>query len=494
MDKILKPESMFYYDKLEIEKVGSNFLMKRAGEEIFKKINEIKKRIIILVGPGNNGGDGIVLASLLFKQGLDVHIIYVEEPKSESSIYYKTILEKEGFNNFLTINDIKKNDFVVDAILGNGSRWKLDGNIKIACEKVNFIKPYVLSIDIPTGLDSKNGIADKNCIKANKTIAIQEYKSGHFINDGKDFVGDLEKVDIQIPTKEDFKLLTKEDFNNFLLKRKNNTNKNDYKRISIIGGSENFKGAPLLSLLAITSLKCGSGLAMICSIKEVIDIVNKFSLDVTTYKLKKKNKAINFSKKDLDKIIELSSSIIIGPGLTKTKTTKKILEYLIKNFNGYIIIDADAIEMYRDIKLNSKNINIKPIVILTPHIREFSKYSLVDEKYIKNNIIDVINNVIKSNNEYLLLKGPTTLIISKDETYFISNGTPAQAKAGNGDVLTGVIASLVNNTKDTIQKTIAYSAYICNLAAQELKDIQGENSVLASEIARYISKFNMEKN
>lgn len=492
MNKILKPKTMQYFDNLEIQKVTSNFLMKRAAEEVSKKINDTKKRIIILVGSGNNGGDGIALASIIVKRKLKTYVIYVQEPKSESSIYFKNILEQEEkFTNFLSIDDITKDDLIIDAILGNGSRHNLKNNIEKVCKKLKELKPEIISIDIPTGLNSETGIADPNCIKADKTIAIQEYKSGHFLNDAKDYVGILEKVDIQIPNKEDFILLDDKDFKNFLEKRKNNSNKNTYKRVSIIGGSENFKGAPILSLLAITSLKCGSGLAMVCSIKEVTDIITKTSLDATTYTLKKKSKAIKFSKSDLDKIIKISNSIVIGPGLTKTKSTIKILKYLLENFDGYLIIDADAILIYKELKEILKQEEIKSKIILTPHIRELSRFLDCTEDYIKNNIIKIVENFVKNNDECLLLKGPTTIVANKESIYFVNNGSPAQAKAGNGDVLTGVIAAIVNNSSEELAKKVAFSSYICNLAASELKEIQGENSVLASEIAKYISKFNI---
>ncbi|MCQ2399976.1 MAG: bifunctional ADP-dependent NAD(P)H-hydrate dehydratase/NAD(P)H-hydrate epimerase, partial [Clostridia bacterium] len=235
-------------DKYTIENLGvpSDVLVERAGEAVAEEIIRRKKggRVLVVCGRGNNGADGKVIA--------------------------KTLSSHHGFS--VKIYDVCADDIsvldgdydiIVDCIFGTGLNRKVDGEYKTVIDKINGKGKYVVSCDIPSGLNADTGVPMGVAVKANLTVAVQEYKTGHFFNDGIDYSGETVAKDIGISIwGEDFSYrLTKEDVCAYFPKRNRNSNKGDYKKACVIGGSESFYGAPLLSSLSLTSLVGGAGYA-----------------------------------------------------------------------------------------------------------------------------------------------------------------------------------------------------------------------------------------
>ena len=319
MERVLTVEQMREADRYSIEtlKIEENELIERAGlavaEEIFLRFKG--GRVLVCLGKGNNGKDGKVVARhLRLRHGFSVKIFSIKE---------------KNFNVF-----DNKFDVVVDCLFGTGLNRELKDEDLLAVEKINKSNAYVVSCDIPSGLNGNNGKRYPKCVKANLTIAIQDYKIGHFINDGIDHVGELIVKDIGISIWDErflFKLEDK-DVAPLFESRKRNVNKGNFGKVCIFGGSVNFTGSVLLSLNALTALKTGVGYANLTVPKSLLKGYIGLNPECTLSPYKDIRGIVAFDKKALEKICSYQT-IALGMGMGNSKNVYKIIKFLLKKLS-----------------------------------------------------------------------------------------------------------------------------------------------------------------
>ena len=474
---------MKLFDQKQIEKVGSLPLMQRAAKAVYEEIDRKDKKIYIISGGGNNGGDGIALLELFLKDGYKPYLYLTSKKLSQDSQYFFDRVK--GYENIFDISKCDYNaDIIVDCILGTGFSGEVREDIKDIIEKINASKAYVISVDIPSGLSGQSGVANK-AVKASKTIAIQFAKYGHFLQDGKDYIGDIVVKDIGIEACENTAKII-EDKDVVFNKRNNNTNKGSFGKATIIGGCKNFVGAIKIANMGVSALRVGAGLNTLAIPKSIYDAIAPSVVESTIMLLKDEDGYLKFDKENLDKIISQSTSIAIGMGMGPNKAeNEKIIRYVIENFNGPILIDADGLNAFEgkiDYLLDKEN------VILTPHPKELSRLTSRDVKEILEDSMTFVDNLMKGRKATLLLKGSSTIIANENEKYLVVNGTPALAKGGSGDTLSGVIVGLLAQGYKNIQATFM-GAYLCAISAKDLEKDYSQYGVLASDVAKNISKF-----
>lgn len=459
-------------------------LMYRAANALFSSIDFKKyKEVLIVAGPGNNGGDGIALASILKDRNIDFKIFFTSKKISEDGHYFYNKI-KDNLKKHIVEKINKKYDLIVDSIFGVGLKRELNKEYVDIVKAINKNGKYIVSCDIPSGLSSDNGLAIPIAVKANETIAISDYKLGHFLNDAKDYVGLLKCVKIGIkPMALDAHLVEKSDIANIFKPRKNNSNKHDYGRVVIIGGSLNFPGAIQLAHLGFTALKLGAGLVSIAFPNFLYNVLSQNVLDATLMPLSSNGKSIKFNKEELDKIMKIADAILIGPGLSICADTEKVVKYILVNYTGKLLLDADAITIV------SKDRNIlkdkKCDVLFTPHIKEAERLFKIKKDIILQDPISYAKNFAKEYNVKILLKGPSTIITDGDKVYITNTGNPCMSKGGNGDVLSGVILGLLSQNNSSV-KSLYTASFLTGLAGDKAKLAHGEYSVLASEIPNFI--------
>ena len=256
---------------------------------------------------------------------------------------------------------------------------------------------------------------------------------------------------------------------NLILNRKDDGHKGDFGKVGIIGGSIGMCGS--VDLCAKASLRTGSGLVYnICpnSISDILQIkaVENIVLPIS------------------DKISNLDA-IAIGCGLGRNEENAKILEMIVKNFKKPIVIDADAIFFLRNIKAEILNRNN---IVITPHEVEFSRFSSYDLKNIKENRLEVVNKFFEKNLKYtLVLKGKNTIVKSDKEIYINDTGNSGMATAGSGDCLTGIILSLLGQGLNAFNSA-KLGVFIHGLAGDFAKEELGEDSLVASDIIKFLQK------
>lgn len=478
--------------------IDSLILMERAGLETFNfiKKNLIKniqdnKNILILVGVGNNGGDGLVLARLLFLDNIKTQVILIGEnnKRTKENLKQLDIIKKLGINtieyNKQYIEDLlKDSSLIVDSIFGIGLTREIYGQYFSLINQINKSNITKLSLDIPSGIDANSGKSLGISIKANYTITYGFNKIGLFMDQAVDNIGKLICVDIGIPrfyandikTSLIDKSLIKQIFPKPRLK---NSFKNKYGKCLLIGGSISMSGAIVLS--AKSALKSGLGLCSILVEKDIHTIVaSQIPTAMTNYH--------NFILDDkLKQFINSFDSIVFGPGINKdTLFNKELLVYLITEYDKKLLIDADGLNIL------SRNtdllINPQSEVVITPHVGEFSRLMNINSKDIQTDRIKFVEEFcLKYPKITLVLKGSKSIISNNDKVFINSTGNPILARGGSGDILSGIIGTFLAQSINCLESAILGN-YIHGLTSDIALNENSEHSIITEELIPYISK------
>jgi len=466
----------------------SKELMKNAGYEIFKSFNWYGK-ILIVAGSGNNAGDGYVLAKYLCDSNIIPTVFIIKNKFSiDGKYYYDEIKDKAN----IVIEDISKIDFnsydiIVDCIFGTGFKGDVISPYKEIIEDINKSNAYKISVDINSGLNGDTGLAHI-AVKSDLTLAIEAPKTGFYLNDGKDYIKNIKTLKIGINHLiEPYNLIEATDLKELFWERKNNSNKGDYGYIGLIGGSIPYSGAIRLAEMANSAMRSGAGVCMVATLKELANIIIPNILESTIYPLSSDGLYIKFNEDEIKNFIKKLKAIAFGMGIGNNIDTKLMLEYILKNYDKTLIIDADGLNALSKI---DKNIikNSKAKIILTPHLKEFERLSGYSIDEIKNDPINLSMKYAAELNLILLLKGPSTIITDGKIVNIVSKGTPGMATAGSGDVLSGIIAAITAYNPNNLLLATSGAAYINGRAGELAKDESSDITMISSDTANNIKK------
>ena len=425
-------------------------LMQSAGEKCADYISSNvarNKEVLVICGPGNNGGDGFIIGNDLLNKGYKVKIFLTHPLKNKKRDNYKAFkrLDCEVFNLKDLHKELKKKTkpIIVDCIFGTGLNKNVNSIIKNIIKAINKKKAFIYSIDIPTGVSSDNGKVMGEAIKANITLALHCKKIGHVLFPGVYFSGLIKVLDIGI-RKSLNKMANnriKENNPNLWINKKfpwkkYNSHKYSRGRVYIYGSLKNYIGASLLSSSA--AIRCGAGSVTVVANKDTIDKYNQRFFSLLKIEINSKEELKNFLN---DSLI---TSFLIGPGAGVNQQTIDNVK-LISKFVSSVVIDADAITSFTK---NSKELFsiLDKNKIITPHEGEFNRI-FTDLKHVKNKIEKSII-ASKKANCVLVFKGPDTIIASPDGKVCVNTiSTEELAVIGSGDVLAGIITSLIGKNK-----------------------------------------------
>ncbi len=442
VNKTVSSLEMRFLEKEEFSRKESYFFMKKAGKQAFNfiknKFNN-KQIVIVLSGPGNNGGDGFVVAKLLKNYGYKTEVYTLIDNKKYKGDSLKALKNYGEKTKRISSLKIKKKALIVDALFGIGLSREITGKLKKTFKQINKSSNKVVSMDIPSGISSDTGEMLGCAIKADYTITFHRKKLGHIMNPGKKFSGKLKVADIGFKNKKmasNFLINSpKLWIKNFPIK-KFSSHKYSRGRVVIFGSKKEFTGATILA--AESALRTGTGSVKILCSKETFQI---YSIKFPSV-LKAEINNINQLKIFLQK--EKITSLLIGPGSGKNEKIKEVTKLILKKVK-YVVLDADAITCFKD-DVESFYSLLDKNKIITPHIGEFHKIFPKIKKRISN--IDkalLASKLIKSN---ILLKGSHTVIVSHDKKIVINNHSSSElAVIGSGDVLSGLIVSLIGEKK-----------------------------------------------
>ena len=462
------------------------------------------KKVIAICGSGNNGGDGIACARILYEWGFNVEIFVIGKKEKftgqtraqvDLAVNSEADLKIVEPSELITDRDDFKNVIVIDAIFGVGFKGRLEGDLEKLARYLNMFNSVKVAIDIPSGVNGSNGRVESTAIKCDYTITFGVNKTGIAVYPGKDYAGEVIVADIGFPKKAlesvSYNNFTfdKSDIEYFLPERKEYSNKGDFGKILIIAGSEEMCGASYLSALA--AYRSGAGLVRIFTPKG-----NRISLQnlipeaiLTTYDDSPEMDIEADTEEKLYKAVkEWADAVVIGPGLGISKRSKSIVRKVIEISEVTTVIDADGLRLFREVteekenrKLDLKK-DLKTDFVLTPHIKELSDLLYLSKEEVKDNIIDIADK-LKYCKGKVVIKEARTLVAGEGRCYINNSGNSAMAKAGSGDVLTGIIAALMVGDKLRPFIMVALGVYIHGLAGDILKEKKGSHGILARELA-----------
>lgn len=489
--KILNTTEIKNLETKVINEIGipSLVLMERASFSVFDYLkNHLIKnnniRILILAGNGNNGGDAIALSRMFFLDKIYVELCIISENSNktnENNIQFE-IISKLGVN-VIDFENIGNNyDLIIDGIFGSGLSRELNEYYKNTMDFINNLDGIKIALDIPSGINGNTGEVMGKAFIADYTFTFGFYKVGLLMDSALDYVGKLILTDIGLPyhlsKNITLSYLTEEKVTNLLKPRSKNSYKNKFGRTLIIGGQENMSGA--LVLATNSALRSGTGLVNVMTEKSIHSIV---ATQVPS--------AMVISFDNFENFIEIFNSsekpdtILFGIGSGKNATKKEILEYLIKNFEKTLVIDADGLNLLAENIDLLKSRTFKTII--TPHIGEFSRLSgFTSVEIQKNKLLCLKDFLANKNNLVVVLKGAKSLISDGKKTYINSTGNAIFSRGGSGDILSGLIAGL--STYNDFFEASLLGTYIHGLAGDLALEDYNENSVLTEELLIYISK------
>ena len=494
--KIFDVKQFAEADKVTIEKEGitSEILMERAATLVFNEIHSrlqgAKISIKIFCGIGNNGGDGLVIGRLLIENGYNVTIYVVNYSNKRSEDFlanYEKIKEvASSWPILLTKKDnlpnLKKTDFIIDAIFGIGLNRSLDEWVGKLVKHINSSEAFILSVDMPSGLFSEKIPSENDAvIKANFTLSFQAPKLIFFLPQTPDFVGDLQILDIGLdwnflhkaPAKA--RLIDKNEAIGLYIPRKKNSHKGDYGHSLIIGGSYGKIGS--IALTGIAALRTGAGLVTFFSPKcgyQILQTVLPEAMVITDID---ENELRNI-KFDIEPDV-----ICFGMGAGTSSVSLNAFKQLLQRTSNPMVIDADGLNMLSKEKELLKSVPKNSV--LTPHPKELER--LIGKWEDDFEKLEKAKKFTKKHKVILVIKGAFTFTISGDEMYINNTGNPGMATAGSGDVLSGVITGLISQKYHPLNAAV-FGVYLHGRAGDILADEKSYQGMISGDIATNIGR------
>ncbi|NOU16638.1 MAG: NAD(P)H-hydrate dehydratase [Bacteroidales bacterium] len=483
-------------DRLTIEKepISPINLMERAADALFRwfacNISAVNT-IAIFAGPGNNGGDGLALARMLIDSGYIVEV-YTFESANNSPDYLINLarLKNQKIVTPIVIKDksnfpkINSNTIIVDALFGSGLARPLSGLTSELIDYLNDSRAQIISVDIPSGLfGDENPFPNINpAIKASITLTLQFPKISFFFAENARYVGEWKILPIGLNVDAIESLTTLYSYidqamvSSILKPRTRFDHKGTFGHCLIIAGSYGMMGTSVLSSTAC--LTSGSGL--------VTAHVPKIGYPILQQSIPEVMIEVDENDHHFSIIGSISkySAIGIGPGIGKDRITVNGLKNLLENVKAPLLIDADGLNILAD---NPEFIRLLPEnTVITPHPGEFDR--LFGKSTSGFQRLKMALDKAKENRIIIVLKGAYTQIVCPDgNIYFNSTGNPGIATAGSGDVLTGVITSLLGQGYNPVSSSII-GVYIHGLAGDLAIEKKRVNALIASDIISYLGK------
>jgi len=495
--RLLTPSQAYELDHLSIKEfnISGKTLMGNAGQCIAEKALELiahfeQPKIFVICGKGNNGGDGFSAASIIHKYQyrINIHSIISKEKIKGDSLFFHRACEKLNIpiTYGLNIPEIQESNLIIDGLLGIGLKGELSKELQSWIKWINQLSLKVLAIDIPSGLNGFSGNSNPNSVKADVTLTFGAPKIGMIFRNGPHYSGDVRITDIGYPNLDDIKLTGMEwrQFSEskaklFLKKPRIDLNKYLSGKVLIIAGSKNMTGAAILSTYG--ALRCGTGLTITVAPSSLNAIYERTIIEGMTYCLED-NGLGHLDETHFDEImdkVEWADSVLIGPGMGRFKSTKKLIIKLVKNICKPVILDADGLFPFSG-ALNKLNNRKHPLVI-TPHLGELSNLTGYDSDRIIADFPNIMDDKMKMFNHTILVKQIPICTFNSKIGIVNTTGNPGLATAGTGDVLAGMISGLIAQGLDTFDAA-ALGSFIHGKASDYLAREKGYRGQVASDL------------
>lgn len=502
MEYVLNAEEMKKCDETTIREYGitSLVLMERAALEtarIIEKRYGTDISVGVAAGSGNNGGDGIAIARILKEDGVQVEVHLIGNPDkctSETQQQLETARKLGiplhfGMDTFLY-------DVIVDAIFGIGITRAVEGKYKEVIEGINEAKVQVVSVDMPSGVNTDDGTVMGCAVKADITVTYAYRKMGQLLYPGATYTGEVICVPIGIPgkalseQKNCVVTFTPKDLR--LPVRNPAGNKGNFGKVLMIAGSRSMGGA--CQLAAMSAFRIGAGMVRVFTAWE-----NRESLlrklpeaIVDTYA---DNEEAGFTIEEREKLkkgLQWADVIAIGPGLSTSNKAKMLLSMVLEQNEKPMVMDADALnllaqnpELLQELE-NGRKLNRQ--VVLTPHMGELARLLKHTVSDLQKDVLGYCRSFVRKYDVSLVCKDARTIVTKRFKyTYLNTSGNNGMATAGSGDVLTGMIAGLMAQGMESFDAAVM-GTYIHGLAGDIAKKETSAYYIMSQDIIKALGK------
>ena len=516
--KILTATQMGTVDRLTTRDCGlpSLLLMENAGLNLYQVLkSRFGERLaghstVILCGKGNNGGDGLVLARQLARRESPPLVILLCRPgqmQGDAAVQLEAYRKSGGEVASVTSREewaeiapvLGSCRILVDALLGTGLGRPVTGLLAQVVREVNGSGAFVLAVDIPTGTPSDGVRAIGPSVRAHATVTFTAPKVAHILHREPETFGQIYVTPIGTPSQ---LLDTPDHYLNLMMPdriraalpaRKTFSHKGTFGHVAVIAGSRGKAGAAALATRA--ALRSGSGLVTGLAPDTVQPLMASFQPEVMTEGMPSTGGG-TLASSGIDRILERlegKDAAGLGPGLTTEAETVEVVRRLTREARVPLVLDADALNAYAGRAQEMVNLKGQPLV-LTPHPGEFARLTARSVPQITENGVSIAREFARNRNLWLVLKGFRTLVASPaGEVYACPLGNPGMATAGSGDVLTGVITSLLGQYRaqkrvspsDTTDAVVS-AVYVHSLAGDLAARNRGMDSLTAGDILDHL--------
>ena len=485
--------------------VSPAILMKNAGhgiaKSVLKEIGDVKDlQITVLVGPGNNGGDGLIAAEYFHSWKAKVTIYLCGKTKQvhndvinayQNPLVIKNISDSKNITDF--IRTLKTSDLIIDSILGTGKSRPITGILKdilkaVAEEKNSRKDMCIVAVDLPTGINADTGEADPVSISADLTLPLGNPKIGMYEFPAAHKTGKIDVVDIGIPieaeTGSNVELITPSHVSNYLPERPLFAHKGSFGKVLVVAGSSEYIGAAYLASSA--AARTGAGVVALAIPQSLQMSIAAQSMESTYIPLPEISPGVvsPSAAEIILKNIPNYDSLLIGCGMGQNDSTREMLKTLLysKGVMPPTIIDADGLNFLSTTQSPQWWERIPGELIVTPHLGEMSRLSGIGINEIQKNRLSCAVGSAKKWNKITVLKGAYTIVASPNGNSMLSPFVnPGLATGGTGDVLAGTIAGFLAQGVG-LENGAAIGVYIHGSAGEIVKKTLGDTGMLASDL------------
>ncbi|HEY8549493.1 MAG TPA: NAD(P)H-hydrate dehydratase [Vicinamibacterales bacterium] len=506
--RVLNASQMREADRITIEEIGipSLVLMECAGRQVVSTMQQVFEpedllRVGVLCGPGNNGGDGFVVARTLLQARCDASVFLigsVADVRGDARVNLEilgrlghTVVEIANEQDWeLHFSDLVTCTLVVDAMFGTGLRRPVSGLFETIIKDLNASGLTVVSIDLPSGLSGDTPEPIGEAVEADLTVTFAAPKLPHMLPPGEDYCGEVVVADIGIPRQvveavdgPRIEVITREEILIRVEPREPDSHKGDYGRVVVVAGSPGRTGAAHLAGMA--ALRGGAGLVTIATPRSVLPIVAAMAPEYMTEPLPELETEAD-AEAALERLLDLQTDVIaVGPGLGIGAAQRALVFGLLEQSGVPLVLDADALTVCA---ADSDRLRARDglDVIITPHPGEMARLMRTTTDAVQKNRLEVARRFAAEHGVHVVLKGHRTLVATPDGRIGINRtGNPGMATGGTGDVLTGLVAAWLAQLLDP-EFAARLAVYLHGTAGDLASRALGQPSLTASDLLAHL--------
>jgi ADP-dependent NAD(P)H-hydrate dehydratase / NAD(P)H-hydrate epimerase len=501
--KIVSAAEMREIDRLTTERFGvpSLSLMESAGtavaDFILREYPSVR-RLGVICGKGNNGGDGFVVARKLHEAGREMLVLLLANPAElrgdAAAMFQKLPVKPVTANSTAELNReqaraVLSTDLLVDAILGTGFRPRVQGLYADAISAMNATAVPMVAVDIPSGAASDLMYPRNEArARADAVVTFTAPKLAHVfaeLTEGPIVVSPIGSPDEAIVSALGLNITSPQALAPLIGPRSRDSNKGNFGHVLVVGGSLGKSGAAAMA--GMSALRAGAGLSTVATASSVLPTVASFHPELMTEPLHETEagtislRALEYGR--FDELVKGKTVLAIGPGISRNPETSEFVRTIISRYELTMVLDADGLNAFegKTAQLSGKT----RALVITPHPGEMARLVESTAAEVQKDRLNIARSFAREHELIVVLKGHRTLIAHPDGTVWVNTtGNPGMATGGTGDILTGMVAGMIAQHPGHIFEAVIAAVYLHGLAGDVARDTVGEHSLIATDLVK----------